>query len=241
VEKVAVIIPAAGQGLRFGGKVPKQFVPIMGKPLIFWTIQAVLETALARCCVVVLPRENFDFYRNVVTSWLKELSAQLDAGNLLIVPGGAERQESVWQGLQSLPDFVEWVAIHDGARPLLTQALFFRVLQKAATVGAAIAATPARDTVKKVAKDSREKLITETVDRSTLWLAQTPQIFRRDVILKAYEQAFASNFVGTDDASLVERINHPVAVVEGDPLNIKITSKEDMEWLLWRLQKRIAP
>ncbi len=240
MEKVAVIIPAAGQGIRFGGNMPKQFVPVMGKPLLFWTLKAVLETGLIDLCVIVLPRRNFDSYRDLVISWLEDLSESHNVKNILTVPGGDERQESVWEGLKNLPDSAEWVAIHDGARPLITQALFLRVLEKARSVGAAIAAIPARDTVKKVGQPPKNAIITETLDRSFVWLAQTPQIFRRDIIMKAYEEAFASHFTGTDDASLVERLNYPVAIAEGDPLNIKVTSKEDMEWLLWRLQKKIV-
>ncbi|MEJ5301002.1 MAG: 2-C-methyl-D-erythritol 4-phosphate cytidylyltransferase [Thermodesulforhabdaceae bacterium] len=254
MEKVAVIIPAAGQGLRFGGDLPKQFVPVMGKPLLAWTLHAVISAAPVSSCIVVLPRDNFQHYKKILESSLTELLTSLtiqkgderrvcfqnEQVSFITVPGGSERQESVWEGLKVIPDGIEWVAVHDGARPLVSKEVFLRVFEKARLVGAAIAAIPARDTVKRVKNYSYDYIINETLDRSTLWLAQTPQIFRRDIIIRAYEEAFSTNFVGTDDASLVERLKNPVAIVEGDPLNIKITSKEDMEWLTWHLQRKNA-
>jgi 2-C-methyl-D-erythritol 4-phosphate cytidylyltransferase len=257
MKDVAVVIPAAGQGLRFGGNVPKQFVPVMGKPLLCWTIFAVLDAMPLSPCVVVLPRDDFQYYKESLVAELgrhiglslRESSRIKIEGNgevyllgagvyITIVPGGSERQESVWEGLKVIPSDIEWVAIHDGARPLVSKELFISVVEKARLVGAAIAAVPARDTVKQAKNHSSGSIIEQTLDRSTLWLAQTPQVFRRDIIIRAYEDAFSENFIGTDDASLVERLNHPVALVEGDPLNIKITSKEDMEWLVWHLQRR---
>jgi len=249
MKDVAVVIPAAGQGLRFGGNVPKQFVSVRGKPLLCWTIFAVLDALPLSSCVVVLPRDNFPYYKeSLMAELLKSLKIELegdgkihlkdDGTYLTIVPGGSERQESVWEGLKVIPENIEWVAIHDGARPLVSKELFISVVEKARLVGAAIAAVPARDTVKQAKNRSSGSIIEQTLDRSTIWLAQTPQVFRRDIIMQAYEEAFAANFIGTDDASLVERLNRPVALVEGDPLNIKITSKEDMEWLLWHLQRR---
>jgi len=263
MKDVAVVIPAAGQGLRFGGNVPKQFVPVMGRPLLCWTIFAVLDAMPLSPCVVVLPRDNFQYYKESLVAELgrhiglplRESSRIKIEGNgevclqgagvyITIVPGGSERQESVWEGLKAIPRGrhiglpLQWVAIHDGARPLVSKELFISVVEKARLVGAAIAAVPARDTVKQAKNHSSGSIIERTLDRSTLWLAQTPQVFRRDIIIRAYEDAFSENFIGTDDASLVERLNHPVALVEGDPLNIKITSKEDMEWLVWHLQRR---
>jgi len=205
----------------------------------------------------VLPRDNFQYYKESLVAELgrhiglslRESSRIKIEGNgevyllgagvyITIVPGGSERQESVWEGLKVIPSDIEWVAIHDGARPLVSKELFISVVEKARLVGAAIAAVPARDTVKQAKNHSSGSIIEQTLDRSTVWLAQTPQVFRRDIIIRAYEDAFSENFIGTDDASLVERLNHPVALVEGDPLNIKITSKEDMEWLVWHLQRR---
>lgn len=234
--KVAVVVPAAGQGIRFGGKLPKQFMSVLGKPLLYWTLRAIFEANIVSSCIIVLPRDNFEYYRGAVESFLWDI--QFD--KTLIVPGGSERQESVWEGIKRLDIDVEWVIVHDGARPMVSPQLFYRVLEKAKMTGAAIAAIAVRDTVKKAEKLYDGPVVSSTLDRSTLWLAQTPQIFKKELILKAYEDAMESGFVGTDDASLVERINHPVAIVEGDPLNVKITSKEDMEWLVWHLQKKIV-
>lgn len=240
MDRIAAIIPAAGQGTRFGEKIPKQFIAVLGKPLLFWTIRAVIESNLISYFIVVLPKNDFKYYSDTVKSWLRDLPGFPEKFLMITVPGGAERQESVWEGIKKLPGDTDWVVIHDGARPMASSELFHRVFKKASLTGAAIAATSVRDTVKRAERFYGETVVNSTVDRSVLWLAQTPQIFRRELIVKAYEEALESNFTGTDDASLVERINHPVSIVEGDPLNIKITSKEDMEWLIWHLQKKIV-
>ncbi len=234
-----LIIPAAGQGTRFGGMVPKQFTPVEGKPLLFWTLEAVLRARFADHAVVVLPRGDFPRYRSMVASWYREFEEKgvisSDGEMFTTIPGGAERQESVWLGLRALPDNTEWVVIHDGARPLASPELFSRVIEGAKMVGAAIAATRTSDTVKRTTDGT---LIAETLDRSTIWLAQTPQVFKRSLIVRAYEEAIEHHLWGTDDASLVERLAHPVAIVEGEPLNLKITTPQDLEWLSWHLQKK---
>jgi len=186
MKDVAVVIPAAGQGLRFGGNVPKQFVPVMGRPLLCWTIFAVLDAMPLSPCVVVLPRDNFQYYKESLVAELgrhiglslRESSRIKIEGNgevclqgagvyITIVPGGSERQESVWEGLKAIPRGrhiglpLQWVAIHDGARPLVSKELFISVVEKARLVGAAIAAVPARDTVKQ-AKKSFQRLYHRT-------------------------------------------------------------------------------
>ncbi|MCX7823595.1 MAG: 2-C-methyl-D-erythritol 4-phosphate cytidylyltransferase [Syntrophobacterales bacterium] len=240
MEKVAAIIPAAGQGRRFGGEIPKQFVPIFDKSLLFWTMKAILEIDFISYLVVVLPKDDFEHYREIVESWLVDFSTLLRNRQVFTVPGGTERQESVWEGIKKLPEDTEWVVIHDGARPMASPELFRRVFRKAKAAQAAIAALSVRDTVKEAKRDHDGLFINSTLDRSILWLAQTPQIFKKELIMRAYEEALRYNFTATDDASLVERLNHPVAIVEGDPLNIKVTSREDMEWLLWHLQRKIG-
>ncbi len=234
--KIAVIIPAAGQGVRFGASLPKQFLEVKGKSLLFWTIKAISQFPSIDEYIVVLPPKDFELYQQMVSFWALELKIK---NPLKITPGGRERQESVWNGLKMVSKDIEWVAIHDGARPLVSTSLIERVINKAKTLGAAIPAIPVRDTVKRV--NSENSTVEKTVDRKTLWLAQTPQVFKKDIILKAYEHALSSGFIGTDDASLVENISHPVALVEGDPINIKITTREDMEWLIWRMERARYP
>jgi len=144
-----------------------------------------------------------------------------------LVEGGATRQESVWKGLNALPPPLgaeDLVAIHDGARPFLSRQLLEACLKQARRTGAALAAAPVSDTVKRV----QEGLVEHTLPREHLWLAQTPQVFRRDLILEAHRRAQQDGFVGTDDASLVERLGHRVAVVPSSAANLKVTTPLDL-------------
>jgi len=143
-----------------------------------------------------------------------------------VIEGGVERQESVWKGLLTLPEAVEWVAIHDGARPLVAPDLIARVLAAAEEWGAAIAAVPETDTVKRV----EGRWVAETLPRKALIRTQTPQVFAKDLILEAFTKAREEGFLGTDDASLVERLGYRVAVVDGSPDNLKVTSMQDL-WI----------
>jgi 2-C-methyl-D-erythritol 4-phosphate cytidylyltransferase len=143
------------------------------------------------------------------------------------VAGGAERQDSVRAGLAALPPEVEWVAVHDAARPWVRPDDVSRVIRAARETGAAILAVPCADTVKRV----KEGRVIETPPRNELWAAQTPQVFRRDWLEEAHAKAAAEGARGTDDASLVEALGLPVAVVPGDPSNRKVTTREDLAFL----------
>lgn len=142
------------------------------------------------------------------------------------VAGGAERQDSVLNALLQLPQDCGWVVIHDGVRPFASLQLIRSTLDLAMTAGAAIAAIPSTDTVKRV-EGGR---VAETLPREAIWLVQTPQVFRKDLILGAYHEARRQGWTGTDDASFVERLGHPVAVALGERFNIKVTTPEDLEW-----------
>jgi 2-C-methyl-D-erythritol 4-phosphate cytidylyltransferase len=142
-----------------------------------------------------------------------------------VVPGGKERQDSVRHALEQVHEDIEIVLVHDAVRPFLTDRMVEEVVTVARTKGAAIVALPMKDTVKQVGAD---RVIERTVDRQTLWLAQTPQAFRRDWLLEAHRKAHAEGVRATDDAYLVEWFGHPVSVVEGSGDNIKITRPEDM-------------
>jgi 2-C-methyl-D-erythritol 4-phosphate cytidylyltransferase len=152
-------------------------------------------------------------------------------GRICVVAGGAERQDSVFNGLQALPPDCDWVLIHDGVRPFASSELLKRTWDAALTNGAAIAALPASDTIKRV----RAGQVVETVPREELWLVQTPQVFRREILFEAYREADRQGWVGTDDAFLVERLGLPVAVVTGERSNIKVTTPEDLVWGSWFL------
>jgi 2-C-methyl-D-erythritol 4-phosphate cytidylyltransferase len=208
------ILLCAGRGERLGAAVPKAFVPLAGRPLFTWSLEALQRCDAIEAIVVVGP---------VTTA--RELLAATGRGTakvLAFVEGGRERQHSVARGLAALPPECELVAVHDAARALLTPEVAARAIACARTHGAAISALPLADTLKRV-EDGR---IVATPAREGLWLAQTPQAFRRDWLDAAHAAASATS---TDDAALIEALGHDVHVTEGDPLNFKITTPADLE------------
>lgn len=216
---VWAIIPAAGRGSRLGAPSPKQFLPLSGRPILARTL-AVFDAASAvdDVVVVVPPGDEARCRATVVEPYgFTKIRA--------IVPGGSVRQESVVRGLDAIARDASMVVIHDAARPLVTGDLVQRVIEAAATSGAAVAALPVVDTLKRQAP--RNGPVT-TVDREGLWTAQTPQAFRAALFREAVRRAKVDGFVGTDDAALVERLGLPVALVEGEPFNFKITRAEDL-------------
>ncbi|MDZ7265665.1 MAG: 2-C-methyl-D-erythritol 4-phosphate cytidylyltransferase, partial [candidate division KSB1 bacterium] len=200
---------------------------IANKPILVHTLERFNQCALIDSIVVVAP--------SAVTKWIEE--EVVPQHQLLkvarVVTGGESRQASVFAGLKALDDRCAVVAIHDAVRPLIAAALLIEVIKKGIETGAAILAVPIQESVKRISQDK----ITQTIDRNDLWLAQTPQVFHRELILKAYQQAEAEGFVGTDDAMLVERLNYPVHVVMGDYRNFKITTPIDLEWAEFLLKK----
>jgi 2-C-methyl-D-erythritol 4-phosphate cytidylyltransferase len=224
-NELAAIIVAAGKSQRMGG-VDKQLRTIAGVPVLVRTVAAFEACDDVGAIVLVLNPDNMEGGL--------ELQREFGWGKIsAIVPGGERRQDSVGAGLGAVTELqrdgapYEWVAVHDGARPLVTPDLISRGLVAARETGAAIAAMPATDTVKRV---DGEGLITDTLDRSSLWLAQTPQVFRTSLLLDAYA-ALARNgnhHEATDCARMVELSGHPVKVFEGDRTNIKITMPVDL-------------
>ena len=148
-----------------------------------------------------------------------------------LIVGGAERQDSVFNALQELPADCDWVVIHDGVRPFASSTLIENTWKTAQKIGAAIAALPATDTIKRV----RGERVQETLPRNEIWLVQTPQVFRKDIVLAAYLEARSQGWSGTDDAFFVERLGLPVAVVPGERSNIKVTTPDDLAWGSWFL------
>lgn len=209
---VAAVIVAGGSGRRMGG-VPKQYLDLLGEPVLQRAIRPFLDHPRVGEVVVVLPEEDVA----APPEWLHRLP-------LRIVAGGPERGDSVRSGLSALPGDVELALIHDGARPFVSADLIDRVIDGAAA-GGAIAAVPATDTMKEVDADG---LIVRTLPRARIWQAQTPQGFPLASILGAHERARAEGWSETDDAALCERLGIPVAVVEGDRDNIKITRPGDL-------------
>lgn len=216
-KKLAVIIAAAGSGKRMGGGVPKQFLEIEGKTVLVKTAVAFSRNQYIDSIFVVTGKD----YLETTNTLLKDLEKFQGA-----VCGGSERQDSVMAGLKILPDDIEYVLVHDGARPFVTQEVIDRVIFDTVLTGAAIAAVPVKDTIKTI--EAEGKTFEKTLDRSRLRSIQTPQGFEVKLLKSAYEAAFNSGFYGTDDAVLVERLGHKIYYSKGDYKNIKITTKEDM-------------
>jgi 2-C-methyl-D-erythritol 4-phosphate cytidylyltransferase len=225
--ELAAIIVAAGKSQRMGG-VDKQLRTVGGVPVLARTVAAFEECDDVGAVVLVVNPDNMAGAAGMRAEfgWTKVRA---------MVPGGERRQDSVGAGLAAVrkmarddgPGAFEWVAVHDGARPLVTPELISRGLEAAREHGAAIAALPATDTVKRV---DASHVITDTLDRSSLWLAQTPQVFRTSLLSNAYEVLAESedSIDVTDDARIVELSGHPVRVYEGDPTNVKITTPLDL-------------
>ena len=212
MAQVGVVIVGAGRSERMGAD--KMSLPLKGKPLLAWSVDVCQSCKLVSQIVIVLPENNLDFGGELVVerSWAKVIA---------VCSGGKRRQDSVREGLIRLKG-CEWVIIHDGARPFLTVELLDAGLEAAKETGAAAAAVPVKDTIK---VSDEEGVVRETLQRSQLWMIQTPQVFRLDVITKAYEQ---NNDDVTDDASLVERSGGKVKLYMSSYDNIKITTPEDM-------------
>lgn len=227
---VAAIIVAAGPGTRLAAGMPKAFVPLAGKPLVAHALSALLAVPAIDEAIVVVPPGMEDDARRALTA-----GAALPL-EVRVVPGGSERQDSVRQGLEAV-ERAALVAIHDAARPFVSRAVIEATIAAARADGAAIVAVPATDTVKLVDADGRIEL---TPPRARTWLAQTPQIFRLELIRAAHAQA-GNDASATDDAMLVERLGHRVRVVAGEAANRKITTPDDLQWAEWYLQRSATP
>jgi 2-C-methyl-D-erythritol 4-phosphate cytidylyltransferase len=216
---VVALVPAAGRGLRMGGSVPKQFLSIGGEPLIVQSLRVLQAASAIDQIVLAVPSADIEYCEREIVARHRFTKVTR------VVAGGAERQDSVRCALAQIPSNTEIVLIHDAVRPFVTQRMVEEVVAAARKEGAAIIALPMRDTVKQVRKDG---MIERTVDRSPLWLAQTPQAFRRDWIETAHRKGQIEGVQATDDSFLVEWLGHSVAVVEGSGENIKVTRPEDM-------------
>jgi len=213
------VIPAAGQGLRMGTSLQKQFLDLRGKPILAVTIEVFERCAGIDGIILVTPADRLDFCRN-------EIVARYHFRKVRdVVPGGEQRQDSVFNGLCAVPEATDLVAIHDGVRPLVTVELIERTILAAYDRGAALAAQPAQETVK-LSQDGAT--VSRTLDRNRIFLAQTPQTFRLSLILEAHRKAGERQFYATDDAMLVEELGYAVQIVPGIPQNVKITTPADL-------------
>ena len=226
------IIVAGGSGERFGDPRGKQFVDLAGMPLMCWSVAALDRCAsVARLVIVCAPDK--------VALVEKDVLARLSlAKPVTLAPGGATRQESVFSGLAAAPSDLEFVAVHDAARPLVEPELVERAIAAVRadeSLAGAILATRCTDTLKLV---EGEKILA-TPDRSFYWAAQTPQVFRRRALLAAHKAAAREDYLGTDDASLVERMGGRVRVVESTRDNLKVTLPEDLALAEATLERRL--
>jgi len=215
MPKFAVILAAAGNSTRFGNaRRKKPFIELKGRPVWVRAIEPFLaHPDVVQSLVVVSPSE---------IDWFKEqFRANLAFMNLEVVPGGKERTDSVRNGLERVLPDVDFVAVHDAARPLITRQWIDAVFEAASASGAAIPAVPISSTIKRV----QGKTILETVPRDQLWSAQTPQVIARQTLLEAYAQR--SGPIATDEAQLVEQLGKTVTIVETSPVNLKITTQTD--------------
>ena len=222
---VWVVIPAGGRGVRMGRK--KQDIRVGARPVLRWTLDVFEATGDVQGVVVAVPVED-------VRVWQRRLRGCRKVR--AVVAGGQERQESVARGLAAVPSTAAWILVHDGVRPCITPELVRRVLEATRVHGAAVAALPVAETLKRGA----EGWVKETVPRDGLWAIQTPQGFRAELLREAHRRAAADRIVGTDDAALVERLGAPVRLVAGLPGNVKITRPDDLP-LARRLLGRAAP
>lgn len=218
------IIVAAGKGIRFGSPLRKQYHHLDSMPVLSHTLNAFNRNTKIQDIFLIIPASDIDYCQQHI------ISPYSFRKKIHMVPGGSTRQQSVINGLTAVKNKTaspsrSIVLIHDGVRPLIRSKVIKSCIQGAVKFGACIPCVKIADTVKSVPKDN---VIEKTVDRTFLYSAQTPQAFRLDLLQNAFDHAQKTGFSGTDDASIVEHFNHDVHVVEGDRINIKITTKEDL-------------
>jgi len=220
LSKTVAIVPAAGAGVRMGGDRAKQYLHLEDRPILAVTLEALQECVMLDAIVLVVPAKDVNYCQKEIV--LKFGIFKVEN----VVPGGKLRQDSVRMGLESLKGRYDLVLIHDGVRPMVEPDLVEAVIRTALKHRAAIAALPAKETVKSV---NNHRQVTGTYDRTKVWMVQTPQAFYYEDILKAHREALANGLTeATDDAFLVEKLGIPVRVVQGSEKNIKVTTPHDL-------------
>jgi 2-C-methyl-D-erythritol 4-phosphate cytidylyltransferase len=218
---IAAIIAAAGVGKRMGHHIPKPYLQLAGKPILAHTLKIFEAMPEIREVTVVAHPEDLNLCQDTVIApyHLKKV--------LRLVPGGKERQDSVYHALKALKneEELEIILVHDGVRPFVTPEQIRRVIDAARRHGGAVLGSPAQDTLKRVNSEGR---VHQTLERTDIWQIQTPQAFQAPLLWRAFTEAYSRNFYGTDEASLLEEIQQPVVVIPGSPFNLKITTPEDL-------------
>lgn len=218
----SAIIVAGGKGKRFGAKEPKQFLTLAGKKMFLWSIFAFKKIKECKQIILVVPENK-----------LTEMEKYKKQYNVDVVSGGKERYDSVRNGLKCVKDNIDFVATHDAARPLITEKNIKDVFASALKYGGAIAAAPAKDSIK---FSKNGKNITKSIDRKNIWQAQTPQIFKTDLLNKVYSKKIAKNI--TDDAQLIEKLGKKTVLVDCGYENFKVTQQIDFTMAELILKKR---
>jgi 2-C-methyl-D-erythritol 4-phosphate cytidylyltransferase len=231
--QVFVILPAAGLGTRMAGPQPKQFLALNGLPILIHSLRAFASVKRVTAIYVAVRKTE-----------IQRVQAQVSehggfGDSVRVVEGGDNRQESVSHALAALPaEADDIVLVHDAVRPLIDAATIDRTIDAVLEFGAAIVGLPAVDTIKQVERTAHGALVTSTIPREFVVLAQTPQGFRYSLLQRAFAEATADGFIGTDEASVVERAGLPVAVVHGSQVNLKITQPGDLELAEFYLRQR---
>ena len=226
-KKTAAIIPSAGMGRRMGSQ-KKNYLELLSRPVLAWTLEPFEASPSVDAIIVVVPPGDEGFCRE------KIIGAYGFRKVIAVAAGGAERQDSVENGLRAARGGYDMVIVHDGARPLVTAAIIEATIRAAIEDGAALAGVRVKDTI----KETSAGFVRATLKRESLLSVQTPQAFRVDLLEAAFKKARSEGFDGTDESSLVERTGHPVRVVEGSYENIKITTPEDLLVAEFILRKR---
>ncbi|MHB1128147.1 MAG: 2-C-methyl-D-erythritol 4-phosphate cytidylyltransferase [Bacillota bacterium] len=226
--RVSAIVAAAGRGQRMGVGLSKQYLSLAKRPVLAHTLDLFERCTSVDEIIIVVSPDDLEYCRqNVVVPGKYKKIRQL-------IAGGEERQHSVYNGLVQVSQRCSLVVVHDGARPLLTLDILESVIDTAGREGAAIAAVPVKDTIK---VGNAEGIVCATPERRNLWSVQTPQAFKKEILLEAYELARREKLIATDDASLVENLGYPVRLVEASYENLKITTPDDM-WVAEAILKR---
>lgn len=216
--KIQAIVPTAGLGKRFQARLPKALVPLQGKPIIARTLKVFEKSSLIDDIILVAPRKYLSFFKNIVHRYHFRKVKK-------IVAGDTTRSGSVRKGLNVIDEDTDLIVVHDGVRPLLNRDTLHKAIKSGKRFGAVVTAVPLKPTIKRVNK--KGLVVKETLNRDELWEIQTPQVFKKKILLEAYNRAKGIN--PTDDAILVEQLGFKVKVLEGDYKNIKITTPEDLK------------
>ncbi|WP_053984916.1 2-C-methyl-D-erythritol 4-phosphate cytidylyltransferase [Niameybacter massiliensis] len=219
MNKIAAVIVAGGSGSRMGTKVKKQYLKLKGKEILTHTVERFSTIAQIEEIIVVTGEEDIEYVTTLLrdTYKIKKVKA--------VVAGGKERQDSCWNGISNVSEEMDYIMVHDGARPLISEAVINASIEKVKECRACIVAVPVKDTIKQA--DQEGKII-NTPRRETLWAVQTPQVFEKGLLINAYQEAYEKALQVTDDSMIVEAFGEAVHIVQGEYTNIKITTPEDL-------------